>query len=334
MKILIVRLSSIGDIVLTTPVIRCLKQQKSAEIHYLIFRRFKDVVAHNPYIDELITIERSIHEVIPLLKSNRYDLVVDLHRNIRTFVLKNILRRPSVSFFKLNFRKYLLVNFKLRLMPDVHIVDRYLEPVRHLGVINDNSGLDYFINDSDRSVLEGLPESFRVGYICFVIGGRYITKIYPPESVSQVIEKIGKPVILLGGKEDWERGETIISQLGRDDYGKSIINGCGLYSLNESAAIIEFSSLVITNDTGLMHIASALKKKIISIWGNTTPELGMYPYLPSSLKADSIILEDKTVKCRPCSKLGYKRCPKTHFNCMLNISPEEVVTAIKKLLAD
>lgn len=329
MKILVVRFSSIGDIVLTTPVVRCLKSQPDTELHYLTFRRFSSVLEHNPYIDRLITIDKSINEVLSLLRQNNYDLIVDLHRNIRTLSLKTKLRRPSVTFRKLNFRKYLLVNFRINLMPDIHIVNRYFESVKKLGVVYDDAGLDYYTGENDRDAFQGLPDEYVKGYIAVVIGGRYITKIYPPNLMATVIDILDKPVVLMGGEEDSARAEEIAGAVIK---GK-VFNACGRFSLNESAVLISAAMLVITNDTGLMHIAAAYRKSVISIWGNTVPALGMYPFLPTEVAHRSAIIEMENVRCRPCSKLGYSRCPKRHFNCMMKIRPEVVAEVAEELLA-
>jgi ADP-heptose:LPS heptosyltransferase len=331
MKILIVRFSSIGDIVLTTPVIRCLKQQTSAEIHYLTYSRFGELLAHHPGIDRLYTISNRLDEVLPTLRKERYDLIVDLHNNLRTMVLKLRLGRPVAVVRKLNFRKYLLVRLGVNLMPDLHIADRYLATVRHLGVINDMQGLDYY---PDPEVLQRaeslLPGPFREGYAAVVIGGRYNTKIYPADRVAEVIRLLPLPVVLLGGSEDGERAGAILS----DVAGRKVFNGCGAFSLHESAAIVASSRLVITNDTGMMHIAAAFNRKIISLWGNTVPELGMYPYMPGMPESYSEIVEIKGLSCRPCSKIGFQECPKKHFRCMRDISPDRVSNAAEIMLAD
>jgi ADP-heptose:LPS heptosyltransferase len=327
-KVLLVRFSSIGDIVLTTPVIRCLKEQTGVELHVLTFSRFSAVLDHNPYIDQLITVDQHIREVIPTLRKQRYDLIVDLHRNVRTLSLKLQLRRPSVSFRKLNFRKYLLVNLKLNLMPGQHIVDRYMATVRKFGVVNDRQGLDYFLGTGHAAPEQLLPAGFHQGYIAFVIGGRYLTKIYPAPMVASAADRLPLPVVLMGGPEDNERGELITHAMSSN----MVLNGCGAYSLSDSAAIVAGASLVIANDTGLMHIAAAFKRKILSIWGNTVPALGMGPYLPDHLLHYSTLLEMDGITCRPCSKLGYAKCPRKHFNCMLMISPENVVNEARNLL--
>lgn len=318
MKVLIVRFSSIGDIVLTTPIIRCLKQQlKNAEVHYITKQKFNSVVQHNPYIDKVYLIEKSTDELIDALKTENYDYIIDLHHNIRTFKLKQQLAKKAFTFDKLNWKKFLAVNFKINKLPNIHIVDRYFATIKPLDVVNDKQGLDYFISDKDEVELEKVfPSFFHLGYYCLVVGGSYFTKQIPLNKLQEICEKSTKPLVLLGGKED----EKIANQL-HQIFPQTTFNACGLFNLNQSASVVKQSIKVITSDTGLMHIASAYKKEIISLWGNTIPEFGMYPYLPGP---NSKILEVKNLSCRPCSKLGYKKCPKGHFKCMNDIQVPEV----------
>ena len=306
LKILVVRFSSIGDIVLTTPVIRMLKKQLNAEVHYLTKSAYITLLKTNPYIDSVYQIEQSINEVIADLKKENYDYIIDLHNNLRTQILKFRLVVPSRSFNKLNMEKFMLTVFKMDSLPEVHIVDRYLDVVTNLGVKNDNEGLDFFLSDADKVELSLFPKD----YIAFVIGGQHATKILPNNKIVSIIKKAGKPVLLIGGPEDAIRGEQISIQT------ENTINTCGKYSLLQSAFLIQEAQLVITHDTGMMHIAAAFKKKIYSVWGNTIPAFGMYPYKADE---DSKIIEVKGLNCRPCSKIGYDKCPKGHFKCMQEI---------------
>ena len=315
-KILIIRFSSIGDIVLTTPVIRCIKTQKSEiEIHYLTKNSFEGILEHNPYITKIHTIEKDIKEVIEELKKENFDLVIDLHNNIRSMQVKRALGKPSSSFKKLNFRKWLLVNFKINKMPSVHIVDRYLKTVEKLGIKNDSKGLDYFIPKKDEVMLASLPLSHQNGYTGFVIGAKHFTKQLPTEKIISICRKLNQPIILLGGKEDLKQANEIEKIV-----GVNIYNACGKYDLNQSASLIKQAEKIITHDTGLMHIAAAFKKEIISVWGNTVPAFGFTPYLPDP---KSKIVEVNNLSCRPCSKIGYDKCPKGHFKCMIMINENE-----------
>ena len=315
-KILIIRFSSIGDIVLTTPVIRCLSQQlKDTEIHYVTKQVFAPVLNGNPYLKKVITFKKDISEVYEELQSENYDLVIDLHKNLRSLRLKQKLKAKSYSFEKLNVQKFLAVNLKmLKVLPPMHIVDRYMETVKPLGVKKDQKGLDFFLGKTDKvDVTHLFFNGKETKYLALVVGGSYYTKKIPLNKLKEICNKTPLPVVVLGGKEDALIGEELQKEF------PSVINTCGKFSINQSASIIQQSEWVLTSDTGLMHIASAFNKKIISAWGNTIPEFGMGPYVPNE---QNKILEVKGLGCRPCSKLGYKKCPKGHFKCMneLNFS--------------
>ena len=306
LKILVVRFSSIGDIVLTTPVVRMLKKQLNAEVHYLTKSTYVSLLKNNPYIDSVYQIEDSINEVIADLKNEKYDYVIDLHNNLRTQILKLRLGVSAKSFNKLNMEKFMFTTFKMDSLPKVHIVDRYLDTISHLEIKNDDEGLDFFLKDEDKVDLSKFPNSF----IAFVIGGQQATKILPTEKIISIINKLNESVVLIGGPKDLERGREIIAAT------KNTFNSCGKYNINQSAYLVKNAKHVITHDTGMMHIAAAVKKKIYSVWGNTVPGFGMYPYLSDS---NSKIIEVKDLSCRPCSKIGYSKCPKGHFKCMKEI---------------
>lgn len=309
-KVLIVRFSSIGDIVLTSPLVRCLKQQNpETELHYLTKKKFSAVLEHQPLIDKLFTISKEITEIIPQLKSEKYDFIIDLHNNLRSRRLSFVLGVKTFRFDKLNFEKWLLVNLKINKMPDIHIVDRYLASIKSLVSNCDNQGLDYFIGENDEQFGLKIKEEIGIKYHVLVLGGTYFTKQIPIEILKQIAEESKLPLVLLGGKEDIEKAKNLEKA--------DIINLCGKTSLNESAAVIKYADCVITSDTGLMHIAAAFKRKIISLWGNTVHEFGMYPYFPENLKENNLMFEVKNLSCRPCSKLGYTSCPKKHFDCMM-----------------
>jgi ADP-heptose:LPS heptosyltransferase len=324
-KILIVRFSSIGDIVLTTPVLRSLKTQKpELEIHYLTKRSYCPVIEANPHIDKLYLIDNGIDEVIKELRREKYHHVVDLHKNIRSFGLKLRMGIPSSTFDKLNIKKYMLVNFRWNSLPDIHIVDRYFQAVKKFGVKNDNKGLDYFIPENATINSVDIPETHKKGYTGIVIGGNHFTKILPNDKIIGIIRGLDKPVILLGGQEDRSKGDEI-----KREFENLVYNACGELSINQSAILVRDADEIITNDTGLMHIAAAFRKRIISVWGNTVPEFGMYPYLPEDSMQNSTIIEVKGLSCRPCSKIGFSKCPKKHFRCMQEIDEEKIISQVK-----
>ncbi|HTS44108.1 MAG TPA: glycosyltransferase family 9 protein [Puia sp.] len=339
MKFLVIRFSSIGDIVLTTPVVRCLKKQvATAEIHYLTKSNYSPVVSANPYIDKTHYLEKSLQELIPELKLEDFDYVIDLHNNMRSFKVKEALGKKFFSVNKLNVEKWLYTSFKLNMLPHIHIVDRYMKTVEPFGVKNDNMGLDYFIGEEDRIKESDIPTSHQAGYIGIVIGAALNTKKYPMQKIKRLCEMLDHPIILLGGLEDADEGERIAAV---DNI--KVYNACGKFNLNESADLVRRAKLIITNDTGLMHIAAAFKRPAISLWGNTVPEFGMYPYYGdnflhhyaangSGMTLPYDIFEVRNLRCRPCSKIGYDKCPRGHFKCMEMIEPKTIIEKINQRL--
>jgi len=323
-KILIIRFSSIGDIVLTTPVIRCLKTQlkDDVEIHFLTKSTFKTLLSSNPHISAIHTINKDVSEISQELKKENFDTVIDLHHNLRSAITKKIIGKKSFSFEKINIQKWIMVNFKIDKLPPVHIVDRYMKCVESLGIKNDGAGLDYFIPAEDEVDLSTLPSSFQNGFVGFVIGAKHNTKMMPIEKLISTCKSLKKPVVLLGGTEDMERAEVIVQEL-----GESVYNACGKYHINQSASLVRQANKIISHDTGLMHIASAFNKDIVSIWGNTIPQFGMSPYMPSG-NSKSTIIEVKDLGCRPCTKIGYSKCPKGHFKCMMDIDVGRIAAAV------
>jgi ADP-heptose:LPS heptosyltransferase len=308
MKILVVRFSSIGDIVLTSPVLRCLNKQLGATVHVLTRAVFRDVLEPNPYVDRVYATPRGLREVLPDLKKERYDHVVDLHHNLRTLHLRLALRRPTTAFPKLNLEKWLLVRFGINRMPNRHVVHRYMDAAAPLGVQYDGAGLDYFIPEAQRvrpADLD-LPDAF----LAFAIGATHATKRMPVEQLIDVCRNLSTPVVLLGGPAEAEAGARI-----QQAVPHGVVNACGRLSLHGSASLIREAKAVITHDTGMMHIAAAFHKPIYSIWGNTVPAFGMYPFYPDGMQRNTS-LEVNGLPCRPCSKIGFQACPKRHFHCM------------------
>ena len=358
MKFLIIRFSSIGDIVLTTPVVRCLKRQiATAEVHYLTKNVFRPILAANPYIDKIHTLQDDPDAMVRALQEEDFDYVIDLHHNLRTLKVKRALGKKSFSFSKLNIEKWWLTNFKWNRMPDRHIVDRYLDTVSSFGVKNDGAGLDYFIPAAEEVKPHDIPTSHQAGYVGLVIGAALATKKLPLHKLKEICTKARHPLILLGGPED----AAVATELAAIDPIK-IYNACGKFTLNESADLVRRAKLIVTHDTGLMHIAAAFRRPILSVWGNTVPAFGMYPYYGENYLANyrpgaSVgapggetggaagtsgngtgvwapgglpheMLEVKGLSCRPCSKIGYKKCPKGHFKCMELQPVDRIVQAI------
>jgi ADP-heptose:LPS heptosyltransferase len=322
-RFLILRFSSIGDIVLTTPVLRCLrKTYPEAEIHFATKAQFRGLLTSNPYVDKVFVLEKNLRPLLLQLSGYEYDAVFDLHHNLRTFLIKFFLKIRHLgggkwlslcSFDKLNWQKWLLVRFHKNYLPEVHIVQRYLATTQGWGVQDDGQGLDFFIPEKDKISTSFFPETHQNGFTAYAIGGQHTTKKLPLDQMERLCAQISGPIVLLGGPEDAQIGEWLAARNAR------IFNACGRCNLNQSASILSQSTLVYTHDTGLMHIAAALQKPVVSLWGNTVPAFGMYPYRTSHW-----IWENTDLTCRPCSKIGFDACPKGHFRCLNDLDMSQL----------
>ena len=332
MKILIIRFSSIGDIVLASPVLRCVKKQlPDAELHFLTKLSYKIVTAQNPYVDKFFYYDDNMPELLVRLKAENYDHVIDLHNNIRSNKIKRSLKKEASTIEKLNWEKFLLTQLNIDIMPDRHITQRSLDTVLPLGVKYDGGGLDYFIAKKDEVKDSDIPTGHLAGYIVIVIGATYFTKKFPAHKVSELCAKIDHPIMLLGGKEDMETGEMIAAQ----DSIK-IYNACGKFNISESANLIKKSKLVISNDTGMQYIACAFKRPVIALWGGTSPALDVEPYYGGNFMRqqqtppyENIVLN---LRCQPCSKYGLHKCPLEHFHCMEKISTDMIAEKVRERL--
>lgn len=316
---------------LTSPVVRCVREQTGAEVHFLTKKGFAGILEPNPHIAKVWTIEKHVTEIISGLRKEKFNAVIDLHSNLRTNTLALLLWQPKLyRFNKLNWEKYLLTRWGINRMPNVHIVDRYLDTVRPLGVSNDGKGLDYFTEEGTNKVAMRklrelgitLPED---QYLAFVIGAAHATKRLTEEQIFNFCQRYKGRILLLGGPAEAEQGNRIAAA------GAHVINTCGKFKLAESAELVKAAAIVLTHDTGLMHIAAAYRKPIVSIWGNTVPDFGMYPYLPGETAIEeSRRVETLGLSCRPCSKIGHRECPKGHFNCIRKIDVETLLTKVQQ----
>ena len=318
LKILVVRFSSIGDIVITSPVVRCLKNQLKAEIHYITNDRYSSIVHNNPNIDKVYTISNSISEVLDSLKLERYDIVIDLHKNIRSYSLTSKLNTRKISYNKYTLKRLFYVYFGINLLPKKHTIDYYFSRLKKIGIKNDNEGLDYFIKDSDT-----IDYNISQKYIAWCIGASYENKKLSASQIIYVSSRVSIPIVLLGDENDKELGDRILEKT----QNKNIVNFCGKLTINQSSYLLKNSYMVLSNDTGLMHISSAFDKNIISFWGCTKPNLGFYPLVVRE-KSKMITSNDR----RPCSKHG-KYCRIIPDGCVKNIHPEIILEAVNSLLS-
>jgi ADP-heptose:LPS heptosyltransferase len=315
-KILVIRFSSMGDIIYTTPVIRCLKQQlPGCEIHFLTKEQFKYIYDQNPNLTKLHFLKPTLKETIADIKSEAFDLIIDLHNNLRTALIKIATQIPSSTYKKDAIKKWLALKFKWHtLFAKDHLVDRYMKTVEFLGVTNDNKPIDYYISGAYK-LEDILPESHQHGFVGFIIGATHNTKRMPNDKIIKVCEGINGPIVLLGGTDVKENAQEITNVL-----GPRVYSTCGITNLDQSVFLVSKATKIIGFDTGLTHIAEGFNVPIASVWGSTTPDLlGVFPY-----KVKNALVVGIDLPCRPCSKFGQEKCPLGHFKCMKNI-PEEVI---------
>jgi len=315
-KVLVVRFSSIGDIILTTPVYRALKQQINAEVHLITKRSFAFAIHGNPYIDKVITIENKVAEVADVLGMQNYDFVVDLHNNLRSMQVKRLVSAPSASVKKLNLRKWMLVNLKWDVMPDEpHIVYRYMEAASPLGVRYDGRGMDFAIpDDAVVDIADLTAGSLAAGqFVALAVGTSTPTRSLEKWQLIELVNKISKPVVLLGGANERATAEEVAAT---DETCYSL---AGALSLQQSASVMMSSSVLIAPDTSLMHMGAALDHPMITVWGNTNERFGMTPFYREGSEHKWHMVEVGGLKCRPCSKIGYDKCPRGHFKCIRDL---------------
>ena len=299
-RILVIRFSSIGDIVLTAPAVASLRQaiHGPCEIHYLTKANMAAVVeGFSALIDRVHTIEESTAEVQEALKGLNFDYVVDLHNNVRSRSIKRTLGLISFTVDKQNWAKWLLVR-GWRRTPVTSIVERYVEAFAGaFGAVVPEAWPALF---EEGTAPAGLPATYAV----LAIGATHAGKQLTPSLMQTIVDRSDVPVVLIGGSGDAERAKALKGSKATSLVGKT--------TLAESAAVLRGAQHVYAGDTGMMHLAAAMGTPVTSFWGCTRPSLGMAPWNPA--QGSAIIVPDAQLGSSPCSKLG-NRC--RHANgCM------------------
>lgn len=319
-EILVIRFSSIGDIVLCTPVFRLLKKKfPDAKITFVTKDKFRGILEGNKHIDRILAWD-NIQDRRELLESS-FDAIVDLHSNLRSYMVKlRFWNVPRTSLKKENFSKLLFTLTKWKQFEVSSIVDRYVETLRVWDIENDAEGLDF---DGHSNVV-GLSDLGK--FVTVVLGGTYATKRIPQNKLEELFAEMrNNQVVLIGGKEEQELGALLEAK-----FGNKVKTFCGQLSINESAEVMRHSELVVAGDTGMAHIAAALGKPLAVIWGNTDKGYGMSPVSKQGVELKHFEVEG--LGCRPCSKLGFDACPKAHFKCMEGQNMESVKQFAEKYL--
>jgi len=331
-RFLIIRLSSIGDILLTTPFVRALRKKfPDSQIDYLIKSEYVELIANNPHINNKYKFEANngLGEILNWrfqIKSNDYDAIFDFHRNIRTLMMTKFNGGTnSGKYNKRYFKRFMMVKFGINLYDKITPVsERYLEVGSNYNLVNDGLGLDLFTNTN--SPLHQLVKPTSQIKIVIAPGAGFQTKRWPSGYFAQLadllINKFDVQIILIGSNEDLSISEEIKAQM-----KGAVIDAIGTGSILDTTEIIKNSHALISNDSGLMHIAVSQKIPVLAIFGSTTEELGFFPYSDQYK-----VLEVHDLKCRPCSHIGRSKCPKKHFKCMIEITPDKALKAIAELI--
>ena len=326
-KVLFIRLSAIGDIVMTSLALRCFRNTyPEVKINFLTKEVYADLVGKHLGVDKVIVLKESLRATAQMIVQNEYDYVMDLHANLRTRWLQQLLPQEIkiLRYNKHSVKRQVSVWLKRDWYSDLPVPEQYLATLSGLDVENDGQGLSFFIPKEEWISKIELPLTHRFGYIVLSLGAKHFTKRMPEEKWGEICSKLDYPIVLIGGEEDIPLAEKL-AQL---DVIK-IVNKVGVYTLGQSASIMNQAKFVVVQDTGMMHIAAALKVKTVSVWGGTVPYLGFRPY---GLTAEQLlIIENSNLDCRPCSKYGRADCPKGHFKCMKDIDVDAMMRRIKKV---
>ena len=325
-NILVVRLSSIGDIILTTPVLEQLRNAfPLARIDYCTRRQFVPLLASNPLLSSVYTPEN-------ISDAGHYDLVVDLQNNARSRSMVRGLKSGTVRRYrKQNWKKVLLVRFKMNLYGDAYrsVVERY-QAALHGVVPAVDAPCALYPSTEERNFAAGVVDEDGVPVLAVCFGANHFTKRYPAERFASVISMVTAAmpvrVLLLGGKEDLSESEKILAAL-PESSRMSVRTLVGTTSLMQSAALLERSDVVLCNDTGLMHMASAFGKRLFVLFGSSAKEFGFLPW-----QTAFELFETEGLSCRPCSHIGRASCPEGHFRCMNDIKAERIAEKIIETL--
>lgn len=318
-KILIVRLSSLGDILLTTPLIRSIKlEYPNIKLDFLVRQEYEDTIKYNPHLRNIITLNREYDKkkIANLVIGNDYDLIIDLQNNFRSKSIIKYSKAKIVRYKKPYLKRFLLVNFKINRFDDIiPIPKRYADSIPSFNL--DEKGLELFL---PKEISPQIADFEKIVAIC--PGSQHYTKMWPEEffvKLGNKLSELGYKIILLGGKSDIELCKRLEHQI------KDSISFANNNNLVQIAANMKQCNFIISNDSGMMHTALAINKPVIAIFGSTVKEFGFFPY-----KGTNLVIENNNLSCRPCSHIGLKRCPKKHFKCMKELNPEMVFEKIIK----
>lgn len=303
-KILVIRLSSLGDIILSFPLLNILrKKYPAADLHFLTKEKFSEVIMLNPNVDKIIETDKNLSITKNKIVNEKYDLILDIHKNMKSIYLTTGIGVEVRRIVKNNLMKMLLVKFKINMFKEIISVYK-----KYILTLNDNLNEDELkFTTSDLLISE--ETRFDFPYSVISPTSRHYTKTYPADNFIEFIHTRENETFILTGSSD-KTDKEICSKINSEC--KNTINLCGELSISELASVIKGSEYVICNDSAVLHISEALNKKTYAIFGSTVKEFGFFPQLNTSEA-----LEISGLKCRPCSHIGLPECPEKHFKCMM-----------------
>lgn len=338
-KTLIIRLSSIGDIVLASPLLRVLRKKfPSSQIDFVTRKEYADLIRYNPNINVTFEFDatqgfKGLRYLKEKIRREQYDLVLDIHNNIRSRYLRCTVGADDViTINKRVIARTILVKFKKNYYRDiVSVADRYIEPLQKYTIEKDTKGVELYIPDNIIFAVSRRMAIFELDRYKKIIGfcpsAKHSTKRWPQERFIEtgirLARELDAKILVFGGTMDKSMCSYIVQSINEASAAKPAADLSGEFSLLETAAAMHFCDVVVTNDSGLMHIASAMKKKIVALFGSTVKEFGFFP-----IGERHVVLERKGLYCRPCSHIGLSECPEKHFKCMTDIQVAEVVQAV------
>ncbi len=331
-KILVIRFSSLGDVVLTTVLFKELYDTfPEAQITFVTSQEFVEVVSNNPYIHQVFGLDRSqklgVKELGKDLKTQQFDLVYDAHSSLRSRSLVRMLKRgfQLIRIRKYGWKRTLLTRFKIDLMPQRSFRQMLLAPLAKWATLSEQPTSELFLSqemESDvQAQLQQAGVSLTKPLIALAPGASFEGKKWSLDSFSTLGEQLlikGYDLIILGGAEDQEAWDL------QDNLGGDVACFAGIFSILESATALKFAKLAVSNDSSVVHLAESVKTPVIALFGPTVKQWGYAPFLPQShvLEVD--------LPCRPCSRTGQGRCQIQEDRlCLHSISPAEVLKVIE-----
>jgi lipopolysaccharide heptosyltransferase II len=330
-RILAVRFSSIGDIVLTSPLIRALRaRHPEAEITFLTKASFADLVRDSPRLTRVIALasERPLRELAQELRAHRFSHCLDLHGSLRSRALRVLVPGRWRGYRKRRLAREVLIRTKRNVYRDqVPVAERYFEAAEGLDASPDGGPPELFLGDAADRAADDWLRAHGIqprGFLALAPGVAHATKQWPSDSWARLTESLtgaGHRVVLLGGPADVTLCRSIL-----ESSGGQAANAAGQFDLQGSGALIRRARGLVSGDTGLMHMATALATPVVALFGPTVRAFGFFPY---AVRATVI---ERHLPCRPCSAMGGARCPLGHHACLRDIRPEEVTSTLEALV--